>query len=481
MPGVTVTTQTRTGPATPNLAPSGQVFMAGMAERGSVTSPVLVRGIADFEATFGARTTYSHLYDNVATFFEEGGAQAWIARVVGGSATTGTLTLDDRAGSPVDTVKIDANSPGAWSDDVDIVIEDGTGAVVNLSVVLGTETVETFSASTVADLVAAVNAGSSYVVATNLGSATVAPNNMPAEGTFHLSAGTDDRASIDADDYASALDLFDPSLGDGAVAIPGVGSTVHGALIAHCQGNQRRIALLSASETATVSDLTTAADSLNSEYAGLFAPWVQISTATGGTRFTSPEGYVAAARNRAHTVAGPWRVPAGQNSVARSLVGLKYDYTRAEGDALDAAKVNAIRVVQNTIRLYGWRSLSDDTANYALLNGRDLLNYLVVRSEASLEQFVFDQIDGKGHLLAQIGGVLVGLLEPIRASGGVYERYDASGAFVDPGYLVETGTTVNTLENLANNEVKARISVRVSPSAALISTTIVKVGLLSNL
>lgn len=479
MPGVTVTTQTRTGPATPNLAPSGQVFMAGMAERGTVTAPVLVRGIADFEATFGARTTYSHLHDNVATFFEEGGAQAWIARVVGAAATTGTATLDDRAGSPVDTVKIDANSPGAWSDDVDVVVEDGTGAVVNLSVVYKGETVETFSASTVADLVAAINA-SDYVVATNLGSVTVAPNNMPAEGTFHLSAGADDRAAIDADDYTAALALFDPSLGDGAVAIPGVGASVHAALIAHCNTTNRRVALLSHSETATESDLTTAADGLNSEYAGLFAPWVQISTPTG-TRFTSPEGYVAATRNRAHVGAGPWRVPAGQGSVARSVVGLKYNYTRAEGDALDAAKVNAIRVVQNNIRLYGWRSLSDDTANYALLNGRDFLNYLVVRSEALLEQYVFEQIDGKGHLLAQIGGTLTGLLEPIRSVGGVYERYDASGALVDPGYLVETGTTVNTLENLANNEVKARISVRVSPSAALISTTIVKVGLLSNL
>ena len=49
MPGVFVTTQTRTGPSAPNLSPSGQVFMAGMAERGSTAAPVLIRSLADFE------------------------------------------------------------------------------------------------------------------------------------------------------------------------------------------------------------------------------------------------------------------------------------------------------------------------------------------------------------------------------------------------------------------------------------------------
>lgn len=475
MPGVNITTMTRTGPVAPNLAPSGQVFMAGMAERGTVTSPVLVRGIADFIVEFGNRTTYSHLYDNVATFFEEGGSQAWIVRVVGSGASAGTVTLQDRHTTPDDTIQIDAASPGSWSEDIDIVVA-GT-STVTITVNYKGEAVETYTGTTVAGLVDAM-AESAYVVVTNMGSTTVAP--LPATGTFTLSAGSDDRNNISSSDYADGLALFDDSLGDGAVAIPGVGSSVHSALISHAQTSNRRIALLSASETATQANLITAADGLNSEYAGLFAPWVQISTPTG-TRYTSPEGYVAAVRNRAHVAAGPWRVPAGQIAVARSVVGLKENYTRAQGDALDAGKVSAIRVVNDGIRLYGWRSLSDDTDNYGLLIGRDMLNYLVVRSEASLEQYVFQPIDGKGQLLAQMGGTLTNILEPIRAAGGVYERFNAAGALVDPGYLVETGLTVNTLENLANNEVKARISIRVSPAAALISTTIVKVGLLSNL
>ena len=148
---------------------------------------------------------------------------------------------------------------------------------------------------------------------------------------------------------------------------------------------------------------------------------------------------------------------------------------------MDAAKVSAIRNINSTVRLYGWRSLSNDTLNYSLLIGRDTLNRLVVESESRLEQYVFQTVDGKGQLLSTINGTLVGILEPSRQSGGLFERFAANGDLIDPGYLVETGSTINTLENLANNEVKARVSVRVSPAAALISVTIVKVGLLSGL
>lgn len=478
MPGVSVTTTTRSGPVSSNLIPSGQVFMAGMAERGSVTSAVLCRGIADFEAEFGARTTYSHLYDNVMTFFNEGGSQAYITRVVGPSATKGTETIPDRQTVPEDCMTIDAASPGAWSSTVTVVVSDTTASITEIAIKIDGETVETFSGTTTAELVIALGE-SRYVTVTDEGSDGVAPDNKPEVGTYTLSAGTDDRASVVASHYTTALTLFDLALGDGAVAIPGIGSTVHAGLIAHAAAN-RRVALLTEAEDASIATLKSTAEGLSSEFAGLFAPWVQIATSTG-TRYTSPEGYVAGVRSRAHSEVGPWRAPAGQIAVARSIVGLKAEYNRTNGDSLDAAKVNAIRYINNTVRLYGWRSLSNDTSNYSLLVGRDVLNRIVTESESRLEQFVFEPIDGRGQLLASVNGTLMGILEPMRSAGGLYELYDASGAVVDSGYLVDTGPSVNTLSNLANNEVKARISIRVSPSASLISVTITKVGLLSNL
>lgn len=472
MPGVNVTTATRTGPTAVVTAPSGQFFVAGQAERGSTTEATLLLGFADFEEYFGNRVTYSHLSDTVKTFFEEGGSKCYAVRVVGPAATKATVTLVDA--STANTLVVTAENAGAWGANISVVVTGTT--TKSIAVVYDGETKETFTGTTIAEILESA-AGSRWVTITSSGSVSVNP--LPANGTFSLTGGNDNRSSITASHYTDALEKFTINLGDGSVAIPGIGTTVHAGLIAHASAN-RRIALLDHSETATTANLKTAADAVNSEYAGLFAPWVQIST-TSGSRFIPPVGYIAAVRNRAHVEAGPFRAAAGAIAVARFVTGLKYEYTRTEGDDLDANKVNAIRIINNSVRNYGWRSLSDDTDNYSLLTGRDLLNRLVTESEKRLEQFVFQTVDGRGQLLSAINGTIVGIVEPYRQAGGLFEKFDADGNLVDPGYLVETGTTVNTLDNLANNEVKARLSVRISPSAALISVTIVKVGLLAGL
>lgn len=483
MPGVDVTTATRSGPSAPVLAPSGQAFFAGMADRGPTDEAVTIHGLADFEAWFGTRVSYSHLHDTVRIFFEEGGSQAHVVRVVGPSATKGQIILDDRAGSPADTVKFVAASAGAWSGNLDVVVADGTVSnSVTISLMLDDVQVESHANLTSPAAIVAAFAASKFVDVTDLGSVTAAPNNNPAAGTFSLSSGTDDRSNATATEYEDALDTFGSALGTGAVSIPGVGTTVHQKIIDHCVANNR-VGILSMAEDDEVSDLTTQAGLLNSEYAGLFAPWLKVTATTATTRNVPPDGLVAATRNRAHVETGPWRAGAGQIGVSqsRSVVGLVADYGRADGETLDTGKVSAIRAISNVIRVYGWRSLSNDVDNYKYLTSRDLLNALVYEAEQRLEQYVYLPIDAKGHLLSSVQGTLVGILEPIRQKGGVFEWRNAAGDLLDPGYLVETGSNVNSLEQMANDIIKAQVSVRMAPSAALISVTIIKVGLLSNL
>lgn len=482
MPGVKVSTATRSGPSAPLRAASGQFFVVGLAERGPTDRASLVRGIADFETIYGNRPSYGFLYDSVKTFFDEGGDQAYVARVVGDAATVGTITLKDTTPvTPADTLKFDAANAGAWSSNLSVIVADGALAdTKRIQVLLGAEVVEDWNNIASPADAATKFTNSPYVAVTDLGSVTAAPDNLPANGTFTLTAGADDRAAVVAADYTAALDLFTESLGDGAVSIPGIGTTVHAGLVAHAKAN-RRIALLSAAQTAIVTDLQTAAGAVNADVAGLFAPWVLISDGAGGTRACPPEGYVAGVRNRAHTQVGPWRVPAGNIAIARSVIGLQTEFTKSESDTLDASRVSVIRRVANSVRLYGWRSLSSDESNYGYLSIRDLLNRLVVESELRLEDYVFSPIDGKGQLQSAINAEITGIVEPIRQAGGLFERLDAKGNLVDPGYLVETGNTVNSEASLANNEVRARLSVRPSPTAAMVSLTIVKVGLLAGL
>lgn len=479
MPGVVVTTATRSGPSSDLRATSGQYFVAGVAERGSVSGPILLRSMTDYYHLMGNRVSYGFLHDDLQMFFEEGGSQAYVARVVGPGATLGTLTINDRAAvTPLPTLRIDAANPGAWSASVEVEVTDGTNpGTFRIQIYLDGELTESYNnLATPADAVTRL-VNSALVRATNLGSTSAAPTNIPAnQARTPLSAGTDDRASVTATTLVGALSRFDVSLGDGAVSIPGIGVAVHSGLVDHAEANNR-IALLTAARGETISNLTVdIAANIDSEYAGLFAPYVLVPDGTGGTRPVSPEGYVAAVRNRAHEEAGPWRAPGGEISVARFVVGIDESYNRDAGDQLDAARVNAIRLIGNTIRLYGWRSLSHDEANYAMLTGRDVLNRVVNAAEQVLERYVFQTIDGRGRLQAEIAGELIGIAEPMRGAGGLFERLDANNQVIDPGYSVDTGNSVNTPASLANNEIRARLALRVSPVGALVSLTIVKVG-----
>lgn len=477
MPGVVVQTATRSSPSNPLVTTSGTYFAVGQSERGDTAAPVELRSMADYAAKLGNRVAYGALYDDLRTFFEEGGSRAFVGRVVGPSSTVGTLTLDDRAGSPVDTLRIDAKDAGAWSSSVSVEVLDGT--VSNTFTLLvryaGTLVERHANLTSPADAVAKLLA-SSYVRATDLGAATSAPNNNPAvAAAADLTAGSDDRSNITATHHTNALALFGIALGDGAVAIPGQPSSVVGAALAAHAAANNRIALLALARANNATQAKTAAASINSEFAGLFHPWITVDDGAGGRRTISPEGFVAACRARAHEGEGPWRAAAGEIARARFVLDVDQKFDRAAGDDLDAARVNAIRLIGTTVRLYGWKSLSTNEADYAYLTARDVLNRLVVEGEKRLEAYVFEPIDTSGQLLALISSELVGMLQPMSTAGGLYPRV-VDGEAIDPGYSVDVGPTINTPVNLAAGQINAQVAVRVAPTGALITLTIVKVA-----
>lgn len=486
MPGVIVRTATRSGPNNPTVPASGRYFVVGQFERGPVGVARRVRSLAELETTYGSRVAYGSAYDDLRMFFEEGGTEAYVSRVVGGDATEGTLVLVDRAATPADTIRIEALGAGAWSTGVTVAVEAGSLADTVKIKVDGPLEGDEETYDNLATPAAIVNAleSSRLVRAVDLGSATGAPGNLPALSEAEaLAAGSDDRASITSADMVAGLDVFGAEYGAGAVAIPGYPASLVGSdLMAHAT-DYRRLAILATAQGASDNDYLTAADDLitgGGEYGGLFGPWVRIPMGGGATKLVSPEGYVAAMRARAHRTDGPWRAPAGEVAVARFVTGVERELTRAQGDALDEGQVNAIRRIAGTVRLYGWRSLSTDADNYALLTGRDVLNTVAYVAEERLERFVFRTIDGRGQLLASVAADLVGVLEPMRVAGGLFEARDAAGEVTDLGYSVDVGPTVNTAAVLNANKIAAVIALRVSPVGTLIDLTITKAGLSAN-
>lgn len=479
-PGVNVSTAVRSGPSGVVLNPSGQYFVVGLAERGPVDVPTKINSMADYRRVYGDRVTYGALYDDLQMFFEAGGTQAWVLRVVGAAATTGTVTLDDTAAE--ETIKVDAASPGAWSSRISVQVEAGSAGANSRKVTVRLDgvIVETYNnLTTVAQFVSRF-AASPYIRVTDLGSTTAEPGNLPVvAAAANLSVGVDDRAAVNAARIEASLPKFKIGYGDGAIGAPGFGATVHSALIAHAKP-YRRSAVLSGTRGASAGDYATLALALGtvpgSENAGLFGPYVQVSDGAGGLRTISPEGYVAAARAKAHDRNGSWAVGAGETSITPYILGVEAEWGRAEAEQLSAARVNPIRIVQNKIRLYDWRSLSANETDYASLAVADLLNRLVTECEARLETFVFRTIDGRGQLFAEVKGVLIGILEPIRSAGGIFER-TVDGEVIDVGYSVDVSRNLNTEASLQRNEINAQVAVRPSPNASLINLTIVKVGL----
>lgn len=484
MPGVKVTTNVRSGPSAGAQPPSGQFFLAGVFERGSVTSAVRVRSIAELNRYFGNSTTYSAGYDQAITFFNEGGNQAYIARVVGSGAETGTLSLVDRAETPLATLTVSAANPGAWSNNLTVEISDGpTTGTYRMTLRLNGAIVEDYNNLTSPDDAVLKFNGSPYVNVVNAGSESAAPDNNPVvQAATSLSAGDDDRGTITSDSYIAALDLFAPAYGDGAVAIPGqTGSAIFNALINHAQTNNR-IALLASARGASVANLQSDVAALNSEYAGIFAPWVVIPGSSAiSNKAISPEGYVAAVRSRAHTQVGPWRAPAGQFAMAQYVLDVDQSFDSYDADLLDDSRVSVIRNVNGSVRLYGWRSTSTDTDNWAYLKDRDTVNRIEIASQSALEQYVFEVIDGQGRLQAAINATLVGILDPMAQAGGLFAIYDADGNETDPGYIIDTSSSINPLSSLALGTINATVAVRISPTGALINLVITKVGLLSAL
>jgi len=76
-------------------------------------------------------------------------------------------------------------------------------------------------------------------------------------------------------------------------------------------------------------------------------------------------------------------------SSAKFVVGIKSDINKTVGDDLDENYVNAIRVIQNTIRVYGARSLSSDTDNFRYITQQDVVNTIVTECYRSIEDSCF--------------------------------------------------------------------------------------------
>jgi phage tail sheath protein FI len=481
MPGVVISTAVRTGPSSATVRESSHLFVVGLAEKGPADEAVAVESIAEFEAVYGGYQSYSYLHPTVETFFEEGGTRCYVARTVGASAFSGVLELEDENQDVVLTLT--ANGPGSWSEDISAEVVQPTVSTFRVNLYFNDELVySTGTVSSAAQAAGRINlsaVATRYVKAEAASGATTIPDVL---SPTVLSTGNDYRLNVTASDHVAAMELFNGALGTGAVACPESSEeTVTSALVAHANANSR-IALLHDSVDASVASVKVKAITVqaedHAEHAALYYPWVEVPTSVSGvTRLIPPTGYVAAKRAVAHNQSGSHVPAAGLLSAARFVVGVATDIDRTVGDDLDTNNVNAIRVIQNSVRIYGARSCSADDENFRYITAQDTVNHVVIEAARTLEDLVFSTIDGRNTIFSAIEARLIAVLSPLRDIGALFEAYDANGRKIDSGFTVRCDAKLNPTSQLAGGTVKAKVGLRVSSVGDKIEVDIIKSNL----
>jgi len=483
MPGISISTSVRTGPTTDTVRESSQAFFVGKAERGPIDTAVKVYSLEDFQNNFGGYVSYGYLHPVVESFFEEGGTQCYIARVVGpGADAPGFVTFDDGA---ADAITFTAVGPGDWCEDVEIKIEAGTAASTK-KVTLKYKDVVVFSTGNCLTNAQIIGKFANSVVASRLVTATAEAGGFVANSAYTpLATSDDDVASVTATHLATGLDLFNDAYGTGMVSCPELADedTLREALVVHAN-TYNRLAILHGEAGLDSEDAIDLAQSIqadivdNLEHAALYHPWVYAPTSVSGVnRLIPPDGYVCGIRARAHNQVGPQRPYAGLISNAKFITGVESEIDTINGDLLDAESVNAIRVIANNVRIYGARSLSSDTSNFRYITAQDIVNHVVVESYRTLEDVVFTVIDGRNNVFVTIAARLVAVLEPLRASGALFEAFTDDGQRIDYGYTVKCDKGLNPITQLAEGLVSAKVGLRVSSVGDRIEVNIVKSNL----
>lgn len=493
MPGIQISTATRTGRITNTVRESSQAFFVGEALRGPVNTATLVTSLEDFEMRFGDYVN-SYLHPTVEAFFEEGGTQCYISRAFNPATgetvatSTASITFDDGVD---DMITISALGPGTWAHTgqpqaVTVEVAEGTTVDTTTRIIKifvgGTLIATTGNQLNAAALAGRINShpvASRYVVA----NATVAGiTGLPdVSAATALAGGIASDALVDAD-YITALDAFGDELGTGVIACPeSTGSTLRNAMITHANTNSRLAFFYPpyGSDTQDALDYAEDISALDhAEHCAVFYPWLVAPTSIFGvSRPIPPVGFAAGARARAHNQIGPQQPGAGIISNARFVTGVEVDIPKSVGDVLDNGFVNAIRVINNSIRVYGARSCSLDIDNFRYITAQDVVNHVVIEAYRSLEDVVFTVIDGRNSVFASIEAKLIGILEPLRTLGALYEAFDAQGRRIDYGYTVKCDESLNPIANLADGTLTARVGLRVSTIGDKINVDIVKSNL----
>lgn len=292
-----------------------------------------------------------------------------------------------------------------------------------------------------------------------------------ASAVFTLTGGTDGSCH-DADDglyigggtapgQRTGLAAFEEVTNVSIMAIPGITSAaVQLALVAHCQNQANRFAVLDMPEAMSKpQDLLKHRAIVDSDYAAMYHPWLQVyDPAARRPVCIPPSGAVCGIYARSDTTRGVHKAPA--NEVVNNCLGLSSLYNKGEQDLLNPAGVNLIRALPGQgIRVWGGRTCSSNSL-WKYVNVRRLFIYLEETIRTQTSWAVFEPNDEV--LWLRVQRTIASFLRDMYRSGALV------GSTEDEAFYVNVGHDTMTPQDIANGRLICVIGVAPSRPAEFV-------------
>ena len=474
-PGVYITERLLPAP----IANAGTSTAAGAAIGAFSQGPetvTLVTSWYDFVKKFGG---YDVLYPatfGVSQFFQNGGSELYVRRVLHSDAAAADGSIP-KTGGTMGTVaaknngadgnnirfQITAGSAGANYFNLTVYKEtvSGTSSDVTNDVILERYTNVVFNDVTSSDFVSnVVNLGSQYITVTVTDTAAA-----PLSTVVPLTGG-DNGTAPDSADYIAVVDDFSaidrPLVLFAPEVVSVLGATdaldVHNALVDWAELNNGFVVVDTADSLSVSDAMTYAGDVTPSAHVAVYYPNVYIQDPLGRSnqslRKIGPAGSIAGLYIQTDRQTGPFKAPAGTKASVRNVVALEKAFTSTELDTLNSGStpVNALRNLPGAgIVAMGARTLKQDGTANRYVNMRRSLIYIKKHLNDTTQFALFENNDEK--LWARLRTGITVFLNEYRNAGGL------RGATAAEAFYVKVDAENNTADTIALGEVHIEVGV----------------------
>jgi uncharacterized protein len=364
---------------------------AGWAPKGPTDKATLVQSFSDYEREFGGLDSRSLLGYCVSQFFNNGGNEAYIVRLVANAAVVAANPADKQAvaasvaipGAGGDAFTVTAIDEGQWANTVygiRIVVNPAQANRFSVLVVYtptgGQETtVETFTnlsldpadpqSRSVASVINDPQTGSRFIQVSGISTFLPTPNPLTVppgaspyalgstapgfDGTVLNPGAADFHTALNSDGTATGgVHLLDTVPIFNLLCVPGeTDSTVIGNLQTYCHG-ERAFYIVDCKQSDNFSSLQGGPGSVTGDNAinsALYFPWVNAPDPLQQGRLSSypPCGFVAGIYAATDAARGVWKAPAGIDASLTGESGLTVALTDLQNGTLNVQAINCLR------------------------------------------------------------------------------------------------------------------------------------------